>query len=184
MTATAYGARQVAAPSASCRVAVLLIRLPCVRRLAVSSAPHDTPRMPKSPLVSSRTRPRRVGTAVRDLLFRLRRRNRPRESESSTRVVPSRPMRLGPYRPLKNYFLSSRAKRGICFSPRLPRISRFLGQAPPFGMTWCASFSAGCKAKTTGKAQLGCKTSRGRILDTSAVGNFSRPVLQMFRTLP
>src|SRR6202790_1123632 len=40
----------------------------------------------------------------------------------------------------KKYLLSSRAKRGICFSSRLPRNSRFLGQTPPFGMTWRALF--------------------------------------------
>jgi len=42
----------------------------------------------------------------------------------------------GLHRMRKKYFLSSRAKRGICFSARLPRNSRFLGQTPPFGMTW------------------------------------------------
>jgi len=42
---------------------------------------------------------------------------------------------VGPSRLRKKYFLSSRAKRGICFSSRLPRNSRFLGQTPPFGMT-------------------------------------------------
>src|SRR5258708_25496201 len=40
----------------------------------------------------------------------------------------------------KKYVLSSRAKRGICFSSRLPTNSRFLGQTPPFGMTWCEFF--------------------------------------------
>jgi len=42
--------------------------------------------------------------------------------------------------PRKKYFLSSRAKRGICFSSRLIRKNRFLGQTPPFGMTWSEFF--------------------------------------------
>ncbi len=40
------------------------------------------------------------------------------------------------HRSRKKYILSSRAKRGICFSSRIARNSRFLGQTPPFGMTW------------------------------------------------
>ncbi len=37
-------------------------------------------------------------------------------------------------------FTVNRAKRGICFSSRLPRNSRFLGPTPPFGMTRCDFF--------------------------------------------
>jgi hypothetical protein len=40
----------------------------------------------------------------------------------------------------KSAFLSSRAKRGICFSSPNPRKSRFLGQTLPFGMTRCEFF--------------------------------------------
>jgi hypothetical protein len=40
----------------------------------------------------------------------------------------------------KKCFLSSRAKRGICFSSPNPRKSRFLGQTQPFGMTLCEFF--------------------------------------------
>jgi len=56
------------------------------RPFTVSSDPHHTP--PDAPVfhnLSSRTRPRFVGTAVRDLLFQ--RRNRLRGSESSIRVA-------------------------------------------------------------------------------------------------
>jgi hypothetical protein len=40
----------------------------------------------------------------------------------------------------KEWFLSSRAKREICFSSPNPRKSRFLGQTQPFGMTRCEFF--------------------------------------------
>jgi hypothetical protein len=74
---------------------------------------------PQSPIVSSRTRPRIVGTVVRDLLF-LQRRNRLRDAKSSTVRYARQKLHLGlQYRRLEGLCVGVGQVEDKCLARRL-----------------------------------------------------------------